>query len=274
MAWNAVARSLYWHCRARGSKGSGFGGAVHPPRWRNSGLQRFSRSVFLLFRATALARIAALYPARAEEFGPRACATLDLFAAVNAAKPASNALALVNNSAFAAIRTYAMAFSAARVDRDAYSAAFAAASVDEAAASAVFAATAAAKVAHFTGREISSAVSQDALFVVQGGGESALASRPLWPGGMPDWAADNWRQLKEVLPANEHWEVWTRWYDDRLAGRVYREPAELAFVTDSLGAAAIPGEAPEVDPVEANKWIAGQLEGIDSTFPPGGPAAT
>ena len=93
------------------------------------GLGGFRRSIFLLFRATALARIAVICPARAEEFGPQARAVLNLFASGAAAMTTSCAFTLVTNSASAAIYTYAAAFSAARSDVDAYSAAFAATQV-------------------------------------------------------------------------------------------------------------------------------------------------
>jgi len=236
------------------------------------GIQGFRRSLFLCFRATA--RIAVICPARADEFGPWARATLGLFSAYPTAIPAPNAFVLANDSAFAAIRSYAMAFSAARLDRDAYSAAFAVASVNEAAASAVSAAAAAAKVACFSDSEIWSSASQDALFIAEGGVDSALASRPLWPLGMPDWATVNWEQLKKALPAKEHWDVWIHWYEDRLVGRVYSEPVELAFLADSLIRSLSHGSNPDVDPVETNNLITEQLESMNVKLLTEGRAAT
>lgn len=53
-----------------------------------------------------------------------------------------------------------------------------------------------------------------------GNGKSALdlLNTPLWPNGMPDMLSDLWKSMKSRLLArkNEHWEVWTQWYDARL----------------------------------------------------------
>ena len=47
-----------------------------------------------------------------------------------------------------------------------------------------------------------------------------VADMPLWPGGTPIWAIKAWEQLKTSLSAaQEDWEVWIDWYEDRLAGQ-------------------------------------------------------
>lgn len=54
----------------------------------------------------------------------------------------------------------------------------------------------------------------------------ALTSRPLWPGEIPRWVISAWAELKAVLSQTEQdWEVWTEWYEDRLAGRASTDPA-------------------------------------------------
>ena len=46
-----------------------------------------------------------------------------------------------------------------------------------------------------------------------------LANSKLWPGDVPNWVRESWGELRfGVLDADEHWEVWTDWYDKRLAG--------------------------------------------------------
>jgi hypothetical protein len=60
---------------------------------------------------------------------------------------------------------------------------------------------------------------------------SAIAGIPLWRFGQGKELLTRWQHLKEVLlAANQDWQVWTIWYDDRLAGRVRKESHDLAFV--------------------------------------------
>jgi len=61
-----------------------------------------------------------------------------------------------------------------------------------------------------------------------------LAHQPLWPNGdTPVWATNDWGVTKTaLLVAGEDWEVWTRWYEARLAGEgSINEQLELARVT-------------------------------------------
>jgi hypothetical protein len=95
------------------------------------------------------------------------------------------------------------------------------------------------------------AVSHDANFITDGGTASALADWPLWPGGPPEWATENWARLRAALPQGENWEVWTRWYEDLLAGRLYTEAHHLVFAT-------VPEELWKT-PAAANAWIKQQL---------------
>ena len=54
---------------------------------------------------------------------------------------------------------------------------------------------------------------------------SLLATKPLWPAGCADWIMRTWTELRdELLAADDGWEVWTNWYEARLAGAPF-DPA-------------------------------------------------
>jgi hypothetical protein len=58
-----------------------------------------------------------------------------------------------------------------------------------------------------------------------------IARTPLWPRGQPNQLRSLWKELEaSLLALNEDWQVWTIWYDDRLAGRDWEEERELAYV--------------------------------------------
>jgi hypothetical protein len=72
-------------------------------------------------------------------------------------------------------------------------------------------------------------------------GEAAaglVAGAPLWPNAssrlpysVPEWLWSLWQEMKADLhAAYEDWDVWTNWYEDRLAGNVRSEIRELAYV--------------------------------------------
>lgn len=76
-----------------------------------------------------------------------------------------------------------------------------------------------------------SAVSIDAARVVEGAAVSVIVGSPLWPQGQTDWLRSLWQEMKAaLLAAKQDWDVWTIWYDDRLAGHVRDEKRELAYV--------------------------------------------
>jgi hypothetical protein len=60
-----------------------------------------------------------------------------------------------------------------------------------------------------------------------------LANSRLWPSySPPDWVSDAWTELKlQLLSADEHWEVWTKWYEERLFGVTADQDTEIARVT-------------------------------------------
>lgn len=71
---------------------------------------------------------------------------------------------------------------------------------------------------------------------------SGLSEAPLWAEGIPTWASRRWSTLKENLPAEEGWEVWTNWYEARLVGRRINPALEIAklSIADSVW-----GQGPE-----------------------------
>ncbi|TPV97888.1 MAG: hypothetical protein USCAAHI_02689 [Beijerinckiaceae bacterium] len=74
-------------------------------------------------------------------------------------------------------------------------------------------------------------VSMDATRVEEGVTASDIASSRLWPQGQPYQLRALWREMKATLVfAEQDWQVWTLWYDDRLDGHVWREDRELAYV--------------------------------------------
>ena len=232
----------------------------------------FENLTFAVFFATALARVAAIYPARAN--GLRAAAAA-AFAGAYAADhvPAVDARAYAAGDAAGAARAYAV--DAAR--GYAFSAAANAASATR-----VF--------ADGDDDTIWAVVSRDANFVASGGTAGALASRALWPDGAPEWAGKNWKLLQrafsrevnmwhppssdtrmrlDALPRKDDWQVWIDWYNHRLEGASNPEEIELVFAT-------VPDEERETGPTAANKWIRERLEELARkklTVPPILPAA-
>ncbi len=94
-----------------------------------------------------------------------------------------------------------------------------------------------------------SAFSNDAAFVADDGTVFQLADRPLWPDGTPRWASDSWAKLASTQSPGEDWEVWTRWYAERLKGASSGgEAYELVF-------ARVPEEVWKEGPSAANRWI-------------------
>jgi TIR domain-containing protein len=81
-----------------------------------------------------------------------------------------------------------------------------------------------------------------------------LARVPLWSSRPPAWAEPRWRDLKTRLTnAQQDWQVWTTWYDDRLAGKVNSIPREVAYVNVS-------NELWKQDPAAVNKAIIRRIE--------------
>ncbi|PNE13006.1 MAG: hypothetical protein CR217_00575 [Beijerinckiaceae bacterium] len=76
-----------------------------------------------------------------------------------------------------------------------------------------------------------SALSADATRSEDGATAAVIAGSPLWPQGQPVRLRSLWKVLEAGLVAEKQdWQVWTAWYDDRLAGRVREEKRELAYL--------------------------------------------
>jgi hypothetical protein len=83
-----------------------------------------------------------------------------------------------------------------------------------------------------------------------------LSSLPLWR-QMPRWAMQRWRDLRDALnKAGQDWQVWTVWYDNRLAGRIEPSEYELAYVD-------VPDIVQKRGPASVNKELLRRLEVLD-----------
>ena len=201
-------------------------------------------SAFVLpcLRATALPWAAAKYPAHGNELRAAASAAASAADAASAAStppppppspppsPSPPPPRLPAAFAFAAASAASAAASAA-----AFAFAAAAASADASATAAAFAAASAA----------------DAAMIDSGRSGAQLAGLPLWPGGAPDRASEAWWELKAALiSTGEGWEVWSDWYEARLAGDERYPPIEeleigRVTIADEVwqrGPAAVNGE--------------------------------
>ncbi len=179
------------------------------------GARKIRELISSLFRSSALARVVAKYPIRAQELAA---------AALNAAKASSEAADYAVETQLSANRAVANAAHAL-----AYAAAYDPAA-NAAAATAFFVNIAAAAISSETVAAARIALSNDTRFLSDGGATGELADSPLWSGRTPPAVAELWTTLKAALPPGEDWEVWTRWYDERLAGAPSRgEAYELVF---------------------------------------------
>ena len=221
------------------------------------------KSLFLvlagaLFRATALARIALKFPARAHEMHAQAQAA----AARLAAAPAAAAAAALTTGTTAT--THALGAVAAALTSALAAADSASRDAPLALPGAVSAgASYTAPVAWPSGAVASAAVYVGAIAAADRGlrmeigsdvlalqelGVGELMDLPLWSDDPPDWAADGWDSLKTALPSDQGWDVWVTWYEERLSGGSRAEDYELVF-------ASVPQKIWEKGPAAANAWI-------------------
>jgi hypothetical protein len=118
-------------------------------------------------------------------------------------------------------------------------------------------------------RRGASALTGDVEFLA-GGAPSSLVNVPLWPNHPPTWAEQWWRNLKLALTnAQNDWQVWTAWYDDRLDGRVRSTEREVAYVDvpDDLW-----GQGPAVVNAAINSRIKEHEPSTQPILPPEMPA--
>jgi hypothetical protein len=179
------------------------------------------------FRATGTVWAAAKYPGRRTELRAAAAAAARAntdyaaYAAANAdyaaAYAADYAASATANAAYKVVSNAAHAV--------AYALAYADASADAAA---------------------------DAELIEAGRSGAELAGMPLWPNGMPDWATDARRTLRSaLLAAGDDWEVWTDWYEARLAGDAGHPPNQAL----EIARATIPEGIWKQGPAVANGEI-------------------
>jgi uncharacterized protein YwqG len=80
-----------------------------------------------------------------------------------------------------------------------------------------------------TRNALTSALEADVKALTSGADAGALSDMPLWPAGEPEWAAANWAALRDGLSQAAGWNVWSRWYEDRLSGSISADTPELIF---------------------------------------------
>ncbi len=193
----------------------------------------FAALISAMFRATALARVAAKYPARANKLAALAVAAHSAAYTFTAITPMDRAAAAASFAAGAA-----------------GDAAFAVRSAGTAAASAAVAVT--------DSSQVWAALSSDARFLAAGGAAAELADCPLWQDRTPPWARELWAKIMVALPFGEEWEVWTDWYEQRSVGGV---PFTVSLYASSrvesyeLVFATVPVEVWGKGPAAANRWI-------------------
>jgi hypothetical protein len=75
------------------------------------------------------------------------------------------------------------------------------------------------------------ALATDASLFDQRFSAVTLAHSQLWPRQNPNWVLTSWGELRfALLDADETWEVWINWYEERLAGATINQDVEIARV--------------------------------------------
>jgi len=158
---------------------------------------------------------------------------------------------------------YAAAHAADAADDAATDAAVDAAAFSARAAVAAFsAADTVAIAATLAGTNIYRAYSVDRDFIEAGGNAQALSEIPLWPySEMPEVLHTKWQALKSyLLNLNQDWDVWTDWYEDRLAGKPLIKSIEIGDPENGhYRRATFPPKAYE-NPAEVNAKIKTVIE--------------
>jgi hypothetical protein len=105
--------------------------------------------------------------------------------------------------------------------------------------------------------EVLDILARDAAFLDQGIAPVSLANGQLWPSPRtPDWVNDGWEALKlRLLAADENWDVWISWYEDRMFGNTTDTALEVARAAD------VPESVWKEGPKSANAFIR-QLRGM------------
>jgi hypothetical protein len=167
------------------------------------------RVVLRVFRAVATAWAVAAYPGRRRELQHVAKAAL---------------YGLGSLSAPPLVRAAAYASAAATGEPDA---------VSRSATAASYAVAEARSNSPEALRSLLNALAVDADLLGQRFDPVTIANSKLWPAPVPpEWVRSRWGSLKgRLLATNEAWEVWTNWYEKKLAGESADQNAEIARVT-------------------------------------------
>jgi hypothetical protein len=178
-------------------------------------------------------------------------------AAVTSAANASSAAGAAAAAAFLCTSSAADAADTdvARAANDAADAAHAAAAAAAATRPATYSADATyAAAASATSSSTWEAQSTDATRWDQGTTAFDIAGSPMWSGKPPTAIADLWDEMKrDLLAAGEDWDVWTDWYEARLAGKRANKKLEIARAT-------IPDEIWDQGPAVVNAHIKRLIE--------------
>jgi hypothetical protein len=76
------------------------------------------------------------------------------------------------------------------------------------------------------------ALAIDASLLDQRFSTVTLAHSQLWPRQIPGWVSTSWGELSAtLLNADETWEIWLKWYEERLFGATTNQRVEIARVT-------------------------------------------
>lgn len=75
---------------------------------------------------------------------------------------------------------------------------------------------------------------------------------PIWPTAIPSYFYSAWQNLQREFPPDENWDVWVRWYEDRLRGNLRSEASELVY-------ASVPMLRWDVGAKTVNSWIRDNL---------------
>ena len=200
-----------------------------------------------VFRASALARVAAKYPATANRLNATALAAAARAAAAPAAAAARGFLCWGAPIAAAALAAAAEAAEAAATPALAPPPAAADAASPFAIPLAEPGGPSFLDVYATADWAVRNAARFDAT-AARRLGAHRLTDLPLWPEGPADWTEADWRGLKLALARDQGWDVWIDWYEDRLRGGTRGEAHELAFVRAPL-------EVWDEGPAAANAWI-------------------
>lgn len=111
-------------------------------------------------------------------------------------------------------------------------------------------------VAHTAVNATAEVLELDRARIDSGHSGAELAGLPLWPLRAAAWATDNWRTLKSaLLAAGQDWEVWTDWYEARLAGDTASAPNEALEVARAMIPDAVWRKGPETANAEIRRLI-------------------